>query len=355
MLFRQDDKINKTASRENMSEEGKTDSQKAKIPFKFVFGVLLVVGGLYLGRHYEVRLDDKKGIVVTRRVADGKDSPSPQKQPPQNEKQPSAVTPTEGVLPMTTFTIATWDLSPLDFEKMADATRAQRIAEVMAQFDLTAVQGLIRTALPLNELVRRMNTDGKKFAYVIPKNLGNMPESAAFLFNTAVVKYDPEKTYELESSVLSSRPLVSSFCTVAPPQEQAFTFNLINVKISDNRKEAESQILGAIFRQVRDGDQAEDDVILLGNFGVPVAQAESLRSVPYLAVVHENLPTSINGIYSTENIAFDKLRTIEYVGGVQTVDLIKRFNLNLGDAKRMTEHLPLSAKFSVFEAGSSGK
>ncbi|MDR1493382.1 MAG: hypothetical protein LBT05_11770 [Planctomycetaceae bacterium] len=338
-----------------MSEEGKSDSPKAKIPFKFTIVVLLVVGGLYFWRHYEVRLDDQKGIVVTKRKRDGKDAVPPLKQPPQNDVPPSAVVPLKGVLPMTTFTMATWDLSPLDFEKMADSTRAQRVADVISQFDLIAIQGLVRTTLPLDELIRRVNTSGKSFAYVVPKNLGNMPESAAFLFNTAVVKYDPVKTYELESSALSCRPLVSSFCTVAPPQEQAFTFNLINVKIPDARKETESRILGAIFRQVRDGDRAEDDVILLGNFGRPVSQIESLRSVPYLSVVHENLPTTIDGTNSTENIAFDKLRTIEYVGGVQCEDLIKRFNLNLDDARNLADHLPLSAKFSVFEAGVAGK
>jgi hypothetical protein len=311
---------------------------------------VLIVGGLYFLRHYEVRLDDEKGFNVVSRNSGDKDVVSPQ-----NADQPPVVVPPEGVLPMTTFTIATWDLSPFDFEKMADSTRAQRIAEVASQFDLIAVQGLVRTTLPLDELIRRMNASGKKFAYVIPKNLGNMPESAAFLFNTAVVKYDPEKTYELDSSVLSCRPLVSTFCTVAPQQEQAFTFNLINVKIPDNRKNAEAQILGSVFRQVRDGDHAEDDVILLGNFGLPVSQIESLRSVPYLAVVHENLPTTMDGTGSTENIAFDKLRTIEYVGGVQCLDLIKLFHLNLDDAKRMADHLPLSAKFSVFEAGVSGR
>jgi len=337
-----------------MSEENHSNSPKPFIPFKFALCVVLVAGGLYFWRHYEIRLDNEKGFVAVKRNLDETNA-APPKNPQQETEKPHAIVPPETVSPMTTFTIATWDLSPLDFEKMSDSTRAQRIADVISQFDLIAVQGLVRTTLPLDELIRRINAKGKNFYYAIPKNLGNMPESVAFLFNMDVVKHDPAKIYEIESSLLTCRPLFATFCTVAPPPEQAFTFNLINVKIPENRKDAESQILGSVFRQIRDGDKDEDDVIILGNFGQPILQIESLRSVPYFSVIHENLPTTIDGVHSTDNIAFDKMRTIEYVGGVECVDLIKRFNLNLDDAKKTSEHLPLAAKFSVFEAGTAGK
>lgn len=335
-----------------MADEGQT---KKKFPSSwFVILVLVVIAGLYFRSHYEIRLDDERGIVVNRRNGDDPpaEEPANTSSDPAGKSdaipQPDAV---KEVPPLTRMTIATWDLTPLNFEKLSDEKRAQLIADVVSQFDLIAVQGVVRTTQPLDELIRRINGKGKKYAYVVPKNIGAIPEYVAFLFDTTVVKYDPAKTREIDAPTLSYRPLVASFCTVQPPSDKAFTFNLVNVKIPDDRKDIETAMLGRIFREVRDGDTAEDDIIMLGNFGKPVQQIDSLRDVPYLNIVHENLPTTIDGMDSTENIVFDGKRTgLECIGNVQRVDLIKLFDLKLAEVGKIAEHLPISAEFSVFEA-----
>jgi hypothetical protein len=319
----------------------------------FVIFVVLIIGGLYLWNHYEIRFDKERGLVFGR--SSESTPPDALLAPPENDRkndnQLSQPTVTNQVTPMMTMTIATWDLTPLSFEKLADNTRAQRISDIISQFDLIAVQGVVRTTQPLDEILRRINAKGKKYAYVVPKNFGSLPEYVAFLFDTETVKYDPERIYDLVEPSLSYRPFVASFCSVQPPPEKAFTFNLVNIKIPNDRKDIETKVLGLIFRDVRDrsAENGEDDVIMLGNFGLPVQQIDSLCGVPYLAAVHNDLPTTIDELDSTCNIVFDNQRTIECNGNARRVDVIKLFDLKLKDAADIAGHFPICAEFSVFE------
>ena len=342
-----------------MADEEKPN-KKFSLPWPVIF-LVLVIGGFYFWKNFEIRFNDEQGIVLHRRG----ETTTPENPPPddtshidgeaaQPSQQPSPQpVATSEITPMSTMTIASWDLTPLNYEKLADDTRAQRISEVIAQFDLIAVQGVVRTSQPLDEIIRRINATEKKYAYVIPNNIGNVPEYVAFLFNTETIKYDPDKTREIVESSLSYRPLVALFCAAKPPPDKAFTFHLVNVKIPNDRKDVETKVLGRVFRQVRDGDPAEDDVIMLGNFGLPVQQIESLCDVPYLAIAHDDMPTTIDGMDSTTNIVFDKMRTVmgvECIGNTKRVDLIKLYDLKLSEAAAIAEHLPISAEFSVLEA-----
>jgi len=336
---------------ENSSK--KENPPKKPLPSqRFILFVVIVIGGLYFWNHYEIRFDKERGVLVGKRGELQQQSPA---QVPiiENETEillSQSMVPNQ-IAPMTTMTIATWDLTPLNFEKLADATRAQRISDIISQFDLIAVQGVVRTTQPLDEIIRRINAKGKKYAYVVPKNFGSLPEYVAFLFDTETVKYDPERIYDLVEPSLSYRPLVASFCAVQPPPEKAFTFNLVNIKIPDGRKDIESKVIGRIFREVRDrsAENGEDDVILLGNFGLPVLQIDSLCSVPYLAAVHNDLPTTIDELDSTCNIVFDNQRTIECNGNAKRIDVIKLYDLKLKDAADIAGHFPIGAEFSVFE------
>ena len=334
-------------------EDQSKEKKKAFSSQWFVIVVVAIIGGLYFWNHYEIRFDKERGMIFQKRGTTAQRGDTPP--PPAVDGETSSPSPQTnalgGVTPMTTMTIATWDLTPLNFEKLADDTRAQRISEVIGQFDLIAVQGVVRTTQPLDEILRRINAKGKKYAYVVPKNVGSLPEYVAFIFDTEIVKYDPEKTYEIVESSLSYRPLVASFCTVQPPPDKAFTFNLVNIKIPDIRKDIESKVLGRIFREIRDrsAENGEDDVIMLGNFGLPVMQIDSLLGVPYLAAVHDDLPTTIDELDSTCNIVFDNQRTIECNGNTKRVDLIKLYDLKLSDASAIAKHFPISADFSVFE------
>ena len=332
------------------------DEEKSKKNFppqRFVIFVVVIFSGLYFWNHYEIRFDKESGLVFARRSKSQQQSHALAASTVEQENEFPETQPflSKQVAPMTTMTIATWDLTPLNFEKLADATRAQRISDIISQFDLIAVQGIVRTTQPLDEIIRRINAKGKKYAYVAPKNLGSLPEYVAFLFDTETVKHDSERVYDIVEPSLSYRPLVTSFCSVQPPPEKAFTFNLVNINIPNDRKDIEAKVLGMVFRSVRDrsAENGEDDVIMLGNFGLPVQQIDSLCRVPYLAAVHHDLPTTIDELDSTCNIVFDNQRTIECNGNAKRVDLIKLYDLKLKDAADIARHFPICAEFSVFE------
>ena len=333
-----------------MADEGK--SKKGVPSSRFIIAIVIIIAGLYFWKHYEIRFDQISGATFHRRNAAGasENKPQPEETSPTHEVAKPQIDAPKEVPPLTTMTIATWDLTPLSFEKLTDEKRAEQIADVIADYDLIAVQGVARTTQPLDEIIRRINAKGKVYAYAIPKHNGIAPEYVAYIFDTKIVKYDPGKTYDLVEPTLSHRPLVASFCAVQPSVDKAFTFNLVNVKIPADRSDLETRVLGQIFRQVRDHDQAEDDIIMLGNFGKPIRLINSLTGVPYLSVVHDGEPTTIDESDSTENIVFDNLRTIECIGNAKIADLIKRFDMKLSEAGAIAGHLPVSAEFSVFEA-----
>jgi len=348
-----------------------TPQKKNRRSFWVLLVCLGVVAGLYFWRHYEIGFDTahNKGFIFKKREESADVTASnpanalqtapatgpfqPPSSPPPLPATISNNTPTNEVLPMKTFRVGTWDLTPLDFNKMADETRARRIADIVSEFDLIAIQGVVQTTLPLDELVRRINAKGKNFVYIVPNGIGSTPEYVAILLNQSVVKFDANKTYEIADAKLSCRPLVATLRTVEPPPEKAFTFNLVNVKVAGDRKETETRSLGQLFRMVRDRDPAEDDVIMLGNFGLPAVEINSLKTVPYLTAAQQDVPTSVDGVESSENILFDRIRTMECVGKLQTIDLIKRFNLKLSEVKSLANHLPICIDFSIFEAGTT--
>lgn len=321
-------------------ENGGNASQPKISPLKFALIVAVILGGIYFYKNQEKFLKPTEKPPVEETYQPEEEAPKPLPPPP-------------SLTPMQTIKIATWDLTPLDFHKLGDNTRADRIAETIAEFDIVAIQGvLMRNTLAIDEIVRRLETKKKQYAYAAyPESLGRVPEYMVILYNKATIRIDLATIFEVIDSPLTHRPLIASFCTVAPPADKAFTFTLVSIKIDEERRQQEVAALGGIYKSLRDRILPEDDLIMLGNFAMPVRMIDSLATVVNLVAVHSDFPTTSDGALSCDNILFDRIKTTEYVEKAAVVDLMAKYNLQIADIYPLTSHLPVYAEFSIFESG----
>ncbi len=263
--------------------------------------------------------------------------------------------PTPGNLdPLATIRIATWDLTPLNLEKIHDPKRAERISRILAQFDIAAIQGVTaRNEAILVELVNRLKDRGRNASYAVSQGVGTIPEYLAFLFDQDRVMIDRSTLADVVDSLgrLSVKPLAAAFRTKEPPPDKAFTFVLINVKLDPGKAEQERELLPDIFRSFQDNPRNEDDILMLGNFELPLHEIGPLALLPEIVSVQRDLPTTIDRRWSPDNIFFPQRATAEYVERFGILDFATLFALTPEETAAISKHMPLWADFSIFEGG----
>ncbi len=256
--------------------------------------------------------------------------------------------------PLATIRIATWDLTPLNLEKMHDPTRAERISRVLAQFDIAAIQGVTaRNEAILIELVNQLKGRGRNASYAVSQGVGTIPEYLAFLFDQDRVMIDRSTLADVVDPLgrLSVKPLAAAFRTKEPPPDKAFTFVLINVKLDPGKAEQERELLPDIFRSFQDNPRNEDDILMLGNFELPLHEIGPLALLPEIVSVQRDMPTTIDHRWSPDNIFFPQRATAEYVERFGILDFATLFALTPEEAAAISKHMPLWADFSIFEGG----
>jgi endonuclease/exonuclease/phosphatase family metal-dependent hydrolase len=256
-----------------------------------------------------------------------------------------------------TIRIATANFGPLDENKLRKPAVIGRLAQVIQQFDIVALQGIQgRDQGVLVQLRDEVNaTPGRHYAFATAPRAASdsVREYLAFMFNADTVEIgDMVEVVKDRSGVLSHAPLVAGFRARKPSPSEAFTFKLINVQVSPDRVAAEVDQLAQVFRKVRDAYPEEDDIILVGDLETDNEHLGQLGRVPNLAAAAANVPTTTRGTRPADNILFDRRATIEYTGHWGVYDIMRECNLpSVREAVEISEHLPVWAEFSVYEGG----
>ena len=97
--------------------------------------------------------------------------------------------------------------------------------------------------------------------------------------------------------------------------------------------------------------RGEDDVILLGDLNVDEYHLGELGRLPNIAWVVSGVTTNTRGKKAYDNIILDKTATSEYTGRWGVFDLMSEFGLTMEQALKVSDHLPVWAEFSAYEAG----
>jgi endonuclease/exonuclease/phosphatase family metal-dependent hydrolase len=274
----------------------------------------------------------------------------------------SAPSMSESLVPRSS-TRPTHRLATLNLQAFGDA-KANKVAvmEILAlmlrNFDVIAIQdihGHQRDALP--RLVDQLNQTQRHFDYCIGPRVGDGLTSMhfAFLYDSDRIDVDRYQLYTVEDPMnhLEYEPLVGWFRSRLVPEEEAFTFSMVNLRINPQNAEREVKLLPDLIRSVLNDGRNEDDILLAGDFGCGDSKMESLRRMG-MSFALSGVTTTVAGDEMLDNILFPDRATDEYKGRSGTIDFLRQFNLTPDQALQVSNHMPVWAEFSAEEGGVPG-
>jgi|JI9StandDraft_2_1071091.scaffolds.fasta_scaffold54935_2 deoxyribonuclease-1-like protein len=255
---------------------------------------------------------------------------------------------------MPTITIASYNIQVFGTTKVGNAWVLERLAKVIRQFDVIAIQEVRATdQTVMDRFMQAVNSDGSQYNYILGPRLGrtDSKEQYAFVYNTRKIMCKKETAYTVDdpSGLLHRPPLVAHFQVLAPNNLPPFTFTLINIHTDPDEIKTELNVLGDVYRNVRQYEFPEDDVILLGDLNCGPKDFRALGQIPGIFPLIQNVPTNTRQSKLYDNIVVDQYSSQEFTGQSRVWDLKEYFQLTVDDALRLSDHFPIWAEFSAFE------
>ncbi|MCA9174260.1 MAG: endonuclease/exonuclease/phosphatase family protein [Planctomycetales bacterium] len=263
--------------------------------------------------------------------------------------------------PGETIRIATFNVQVLGTAKIQKPIVMERLANICRRFDVVAIQEIAsadQDILPL--LIEKINNSfGVAFDYIVGPRVGRngQLEQYGFVFNTATIEANRGWIYSMNDpdDLLAREPLVASFRARAAKPENAFTFSLVTIRTDSESLERELSVLDDALQVVRNDGFGEDDIILLGDFGVNDRQLGDLARTPGMSWAIAGVPTDTRGTMQLDNILFSQQSTKEFAGRSGVFDFMREFNMTQMEALEISDHLPVWAEFSIYEGGVPGR
>jgi deoxyribonuclease-1-like protein len=242
--------------------------------------------------------------------------------------------------------------------KMAKPGVVPILVDVARKFDILAIQELRdKDQAVIPEFLRYINADGSNYAASVGPRQGYNVQTTTY-FEQTVFIYDANKVELIAPSyaahdrygIMHRPPFVGHFRCLGVPQEQAFSFALMNVHIDPDDAHVEFKALQEIIGGIYANHRGEDDFILLGDMNEEpnkYQQYQWMRS-QYAALPSE-WPTNTTQTKAYDNIIFDYGYTAEYLNQSGVLNLLSEYQLTLPQAKLVSDHMPVWAVFSALE------
>lgn len=235
----------------------------------------------------------------------------------------------------------------------SDPRSMEIVAQIVRYFDIIALQGIAPGGRS-SVLDLAKQAGDYEAIFGAPADVQHMDEHFAYLVNRGTIVADRgHGLYTLGDgdNMLSRDPLVGWFRAKRAREDLAFTFSLVNVNTDPQRRQQELDVLDEAMHAIRGDGREEDDVILLGSFQAPHNQLGQLGRVASVVTAIVDQATDLRGRTQTENIVFRSLATDEYMGRSDVFQFRRALNLELNEAKEVSDHLPIWAEFSIYETG----
>lgn len=254
-----------------------------------------------------------------------------------------------------TLLIASFNIQVLGQSKISKPGMKEKLAHVIRQFDLVAIQEVRAKAdNVIPDLVSSINANGSRYNFVIGPRLGrsNSKEQYAYVFNTNTVEHDPSSvgTINDPNDLLHREPLVTRFRARTQSPPQAFTFWMVNIHTDPDEVPEEVDALADVFTVMQQARSDEDDVILLGDLNANEKQLGRLGRIPGMRWTVTGVTTNTRKTKAYDNILFQGQATQEYTGRWGVYDLERNLGLSRDQALQVSDHLPVWAEFRVWEA-----
>lgn len=313
-----------------------------KIPFYPLLILLLVGMGGYLG--CDPNTTSKVVDLLETEVPLGQETSTPTS---------AANTTSIPARTSSTIIVGSFNLQRLGPSKLSDAWVMDKLATIIRQFDVIALQEITsvdQRTLPI--LVNLINSQGVNYSYTISPRIGREGtgyyEQYAFVFDASRMVGGQDYSYVVndDRDMLHREPFVGRFRSLYP--NQPFAFTLINVHTDPDEIKTEIPVLADVYRIVRQYEYPEDDVILLGDLNVGPNKMEAIRQIPGIVPL-VTVPTNTRQSKSLDNIIIDQTTSVEFTGRAGTVDMAQMFGIQLSDTERISDHLPVWAEFTAGE------
>ena len=256
--------------------------------------------------------------------------------------------------------IASFNIEVFGDKKASKPYVMATLAAIIQNFHVVAIQE-IRTQDDYfidNFLRTYVNRDGRRYDRVVGPRLGRSrsTEQYAFIYDTAVIELSRNSVYTLNDpdDLMHREPLVAMFRTRAPP-EQAFTFTLVNIHTDPDETDTELDALAQVYQVVRRSGGGEDDVIILGDLNVDDQHLGALGRIQSIKPVVRGVPTNSLKNAQYDNIVLHQPSTAEFTGRWGVYDIGRMHNLTPDQVQQVSDHLPVWAEFSAYEAAAPGR
>ncbi|MDO4628844.1 MAG: hypothetical protein Q4C70_06640 [Planctomycetia bacterium] len=264
----------------------------------------------------------------------------------------------------TSILTGSFSVDPLRPEHLNRKELKEDLLNVVAQFDLLAVQGIYTQDSKIFLSITRelsMRT-GRPYRHVacIPSGVvsRNRPVPV-FFYDADALEMDPTtlKLVCRPNEPFTFPPLAVKFRVKKAPAEKAFTFIAVNLQTYPNFELQELSHVPRLIASLKDDSASEilnreDDVILFGYFGVEPRQTvvADARFNETLTWANPDCPTNTFGTFSyvAENILFQTDPLSEYQDSSGIWDLRRQFKRA---NKIPFDHHPVWACFSTHEGG----
>lgn len=254
-----------------------------------------------------------------------------------------------------TILVGSFNMQRLGPSKLKDPWVMERFAEIIRQFDVISLQEITSSdqrTLPI--LVELVNRSGGRYSYTISPRIGREStgyyEQYAYVFDTSRVQSSPEVSYVVSDpgDTLHREPFCGRFQTIAAGY-QPFSFTLISIHTDPDEIGHELDVLADVYRSVRQYEYPEDDIMLLGDLNAPPKGLKALGQIPDLVPLIQNMFTNTRQNKILDNILVDRIQTREFTGRAGIISLEKMFSLQMKDAERISDHVPVWAEFTITE------
>ena len=267
-----------------------------------------------------------------------------------------------------TIRIATFNIKTFGQSKSSSREIMGHLAQIMNRFDVIAIQEVRANdgqGMPIRRLVNLINDSGQRYSATLsnPIGTGDYKECYAFIWDETRIRFIQDSAYVVHDAEgrIEREPMVASFETRLQPGEPGtpFRFTAINAHtkpdaVHPNSPDGEINVLDDVFIRVGNYESqvaGEDDFILLGDLNVDNNNLGELRQIPNLySVAGNKVKTNTAGTATYDHILVDHEATKEYTRGFGVFKLQEELNLTDEQAAAISDHLPLWAEFSRFEA-----
>lgn len=260
--------------------------------------------------------------------------------------------------------IGSFNIKQFGTTKMSRPNVVDVLVDIARRFDILAIQELRdvnQRVIP--EFLDLINSDGSRYAAAVGPRQGYIAngrtttyfEQTVFIYDTTKVELIAEAYAAYDRHRTMYRPpFVGHFRSIEVDPAEAFQFVLMNVHIAPKRAHLEFEALREIIGGIYPNHPGEDDFILLGDLNEEPHRYQAYAWMnDQVAALPSELKTNTNQTEAYDNIVFDAVRTSEFMQASGVLDLMSEYGLTLADAQRVSDHMPVWATFSAFEAPSA--